>query len=57
MKPNVKPKSGQTDRQTETEIARSKLGGVKGSHQLQPAPMTKREREQLLPNDDDGHPA
>jgi hypothetical protein len=45
------------ERKTEDEIARDHLGGVKGSKQLEPAPLTKTEAEQMLPNDDDGHPA
>jgi hypothetical protein len=44
-------------RQTEDEIAREHLGGVKGSRNLKPAPMTRREAEQISPNDDDGHTA
>jgi hypothetical protein len=45
------------ERKTEDEIARDHLGGVKGSRDLKPAPLTKTEAEQKLPNDDDGHPA
>jgi hypothetical protein len=45
------------EHKTEDEIARGHLGGVKGSKELEPAPLTENEAEQLLPNDDDGHPA
>lgn len=45
------------DRPTEDELARSTLGGPKGSPELQPAPMTKKEAEQISPNDDPGHAA
>jgi len=45
------------ERWTEDEVARAHLGGVKGSPNLKPAPLTRREAEQRLPNDDDGHPA
>ena len=53
----IKPKSDQEERLTEDEIARAKLGGVKGSPELPPAPLTTQEKEQILPNDDDGHVA
>ena len=52
-----KPKSQERERQTEDEIARDKLGGPKGSPDLPPAPLTKQEAEQILPNDDPGHVA
>lgn len=44
-------------RETEDEQARRKLGGVKGNSNLKPAPMTRKEAEQILPNDDPGHVA
>jgi hypothetical protein len=53
----VKPKAQQDKKRTEDEAARAKLGGVKGSPKLPPAPLTEQEKEQILPNDDDGHPA
>jgi hypothetical protein len=53
----LKPKSAQGERLTEDEIARANLGGVKGSPDLSPAPLTKTEREQILLNEDDGHVA
>jgi len=45
------------ERPTEDELARARLGGPKGSNKLPPAPLTRREREQMLPNDDPGHVA
>jgi hypothetical protein len=44
-------------RETEDEQARRNLGGVKGSPRLKPAPMTRKEAEQISPNDDPGHVA
>lgn len=45
------------DRPTEDDIAREKLGGPKGSPELEPAPLTRQERVQNSPNDDPGHVA
>jgi hypothetical protein len=45
------------ERPTEDDLAQAALGGPKGSPALPPAPMTKREKEQTLPNDDPGHVA
>jgi hypothetical protein len=45
------------DRPTEDDLARAELGGVKGSPKLPPAPLTKQEAEQMLPNDEPGHVA
>jgi hypothetical protein len=45
------------DRPTEDDLARASLGGPKGSRKLPGAPMTKREDEQTLPNDEPGHVA
>jgi hypothetical protein len=42
--PNLAP----DDRPTEDERARAALGGVKGSPDLPPAPLTRNEREQTL---------
>lgn len=44
-------------RPTEDDEAQARLGGVKGSRKLPPAPMTKDEAEQNLPNDEPGHVA
>ena len=52
-----KPKSEQEERQTEDEAARAALGGVKGFRDGRPAPLTRREDEQTLPNNDPGHVA
>ena len=46
-----------TERPTEDDLARAALGGPKGTADLPTAPLTKREREQTLPNDDPGHVA
>ena len=43
------------DRPTEDDLARAALGGPKGSPKPPPAPLTKQEEEQTLPNDDPGH--
>jgi hypothetical protein len=45
------------DRPTEDDLAQAALGGPKGSPQLPPAPLTKTEEEQNLPNDEPGHVA
>jgi hypothetical protein len=45
------------DRPTEDDLAQAALGGPKGSRELPPAPLTRREAEQMLPNDDPGHVA
>jgi hypothetical protein len=45
------------DRPTEDDLARAALGGPKGSPKLKPAPLTKTEAEQNLPNDEPGHVA
>jgi hypothetical protein len=45
------------DRPTEDDLARAALGGPKGSPELPPAPLTKTEAEQNLPNDEPGHVA
>jgi hypothetical protein len=52
-----KPKAEREQRFTEDELAQAKLGGPKGSPELPPAPLTKQEAEQTLPNDDPGHVA
>ena len=45
------------DRPTEDDLAQAALGGPKGAPELPPAPLTKKEGEQLLPNDEPGHVA
>ena len=57
MARSLKPKAQQLERQTEDQIALERLGGVKGSPELPPAPLTKQEAEQMPPIDDPGHVA
>jgi hypothetical protein len=45
------------ERPTEDDLARASLGGVKGSKELPPAPLTRQEEKQMLPNDEPGHVA
>jgi len=45
------------DRPTEDDLAQAALGGPKGSRDLPPAPLTRQEAEQNLPNDEPGHVA
>ncbi len=45
------------DRPTEDDLARTTLGGPKGSPQLPPAPLTKSEEEQYPAPNDPGHVA
>jgi hypothetical protein len=45
------------ERPTEDDLAQASLGGPKGNPKLPPAPMTKQEDEQTLPNDEPGHVA
>ena len=45
------------ERATEDDIAQASLGGPKGNPDLTPAPLTRREKEQMLPNDEPGHVA
>ncbi|HWM81650.1 MAG TPA: hypothetical protein VNQ56_06260 [Pseudolabrys sp.] len=45
------------ERETEDDQARKTLGGAKGNPDLKPAPMTRKEAEQILPNNDPGHVA
>jgi hypothetical protein len=53
----LKPKAERQERVTEDQAAREKLGGVKGSPELPPAPLTRQEDEQMPRNDDPGHVA
>jgi hypothetical protein len=52
-----KSRSKDIDRPTEDDLARESLGGPKGSRKLPPAPLTREEREQTLPNPEPGHVA
>ena len=56
---NEKPFRGikRVERPTEDDIAQKSLGGTRGSPELPPAPLTKQEDEQTLPNDEPGHVA
>ena len=47
----------QDERPTADDLARASLGGPKGSPELPPAPLTRQEAEQNLPNDEPGHVA
>lgn len=53
----TKPKAEQEEKLSEDEMARQKLGGVKGHRDGTSAPLTKQEQQQTLPNDDPGHVA
>jgi hypothetical protein len=44
-------------RPSEDDLARASLGGTKGSPELPDAPLTKKEKEQTLPNDEPEHVA
>jgi hypothetical protein len=52
-----RPGGRSEDRPTEDDLARAALGGPKGAPELPPAPLTKTEAEQNLPNDEPGHVA
>ncbi|MBX9826319.1 MAG: hypothetical protein K2Y27_15175 [Xanthobacteraceae bacterium] len=57
MARDLRPKAQREQRKTEDQMALEKLGGVKGSPELPPAPLTKQEAEQIPPVDDPGHVA
>jgi len=57
MARDLKPKAQREERKTEDQMAIEKLGGVKGSPELQPAPLTKQEAEQMPRNNEPGHVA
>ena len=56
-RPVTRPKSQRIERTTEDDDARRELGGVKGSPELPPAPLTKQEAEQTPKTIDPGHVA
>lgn len=56
-RPVMRPKSQRIERMTEDDDARRELGGVKGSPELPPAPLTKQEAEQTPKTTDPGHVA
>jgi hypothetical protein len=45
------------ERPTEDDLARAALGGPRGNSALEPAPLTRKEKEQISPNDEPGHVA
>lgn len=53
----MRPKSQRLERTTEDDDALRELGGVKGSPELPPAPLTKQEAEQTPKAIDPGHVA
>ncbi len=54
----VKSKPDDTDRPTEDDVARERLGGSRGAAELKPAPMTRLRRIKTPSNDDEpGHTA
>jgi hypothetical protein len=57
MARELKPKAQREERKTEDQTAREELGGVKGSSELPPAPLTRQEEEQMPRNDEPGHVA
>jgi hypothetical protein len=57
MARDLRPKAQREERKTEDQMAREKLGGVKGSPELPPAPLTRQEAEQMSRIDDPGHVA
>jgi hypothetical protein len=57
MARDLKPKAQREERKTEDQMALEKLGGVKGSPELPPAPLTKQEAEQMPRNNEPGHVA
>lgn len=57
-RPNfMNPKSQRVERTTEDDDALRELGGVKGTPELPPAPLTKQEAEQTPKSIDPGHVA
>jgi hypothetical protein len=53
-----KSKPDDTDRPTEDDVARERLGGSRGATELEPAPMTRQRRIKTPPNDEEpGHTA
>ncbi len=53
-----KSNTDDTDRPTEDDVARKRLGGPKGARELEPAPMTRQRRIKMPPDDTEpGHTA
>ena len=61
MKPNSPERSPEreADRLTEDDIAQGSLGGTRGSKDLEPAKMTRRQKQDMPPDGsyDTGHTA
>jgi hypothetical protein len=57
MARELRPKAQREERKTEDQMALENLGGVKGSPELPPAPLTRQEAEQMPRIDDPGHVA
>jgi hypothetical protein len=57
MKPN--PPERDAERPTEDDIAQASLGGTRGSKDLEPAKMTRRQKQDMPPEGgyDPGHTA
>jgi hypothetical protein len=52
------PPQDDTDRPSEDDVARDRLGGPRGAPELQPAPMTRQRRIKTPDNDTEpGHTA
>jgi hypothetical protein len=49
----------EADRPTEDDIAQASLGGTRGSRELEPGKMTRRQKQDMPPEDgyDPGHTA
>jgi len=53
-----KPRADDTDRPTEDDLARERLGGSRGAPDLEPAPMTRQRQIKTPSNDiEPGHTA
>jgi len=53
-----KPQADDTDRPTEDDVARERLGGSRGAPDLEPAPMTRQRQIKTPSNDGEpGHTA
>src|SRR5262249_199877 len=50
-------KRNDNDRPTEDDLAQAALAGPKANPSLQPAPLTRKEEEQMPPVEDPGHVA
>jgi hypothetical protein len=56
--PKGKPQADDTDRPSEDDVARERLGGPRGAPELKPAPMTRQRRIKTPESDPEpGHTA